>query len=999
MSAEPTYAELQNRVHTLEKELEARQKLEDQIFKTNDYLTSVIKQAPFAIHILEGDANKIDVLIENDESARIMGQISEGRKRIDSDIPETLQTRFFTINGKVEVPFNQMPSPRAFRGEAVKNEEYLFRHADGTELMVEANAAPIYSTENQIQSVVVTFHDITERKKAEAAIIESEALLNKSQEVAEMGSFVWDLKDDTLTWSHNMYVIHGLDEKTFAGNLQEVSLQLVHPEDQEHIRTEIQDMIEAGSVKQMEFRIILPDGQERVMQSSGEFIFDASNKPIRCIGIHRDITEQKNSEQALWESETLFRKLINGAPEGIFVHARERFLYLNPAMVKIFGANKAEDIIGTDLMDRIAPEYHEAIRDRIRLQVETGKASLPMDQVYLRFDGSRVPVETTAIPTRFRNQVADLVFVRDVSERKAIQDQRETQLIFSKALNKISENIILSDEPDHILEASNQIIGETLGVDRTLIYKISFKEDRLTGLCEWLRRPHPDIEPTVGEYSLELFRAPFTEIRKTQEHLESHCTSVGAPFMTDGSGEMLHGHFKIKSLIWYPFAFDQDGFHVFTINQILRQRQWSGDEIVFLESVAKLVSIALMKIKLLDERRRMTGENEELQKQFLRLQKMETIANLAGGIAHDFNNILFPIMGMSEMLLEDLPPGSGERDKAEQIFKAGQRGRDLVKQILAFSRQSEHKMMPTRIQSVLREVIGLSRSTIPTYIEIKKDIQQDCGMVMADPSQLHQIAMNIITNAFHAVEDTGGRISVNLKQSLLEASKSLEIDLSPGAYAVLSISDTGHGMSEELIGKIFEPYFTTKAHGKGTGLGLAVVYGIVKEHDGNIKVHSEIGKGSTFEIYLPLMKRMDGTEPIAETQDYRGGNERILLVDDEEFIANLLTQMLKRMGYAVSSYLHSVDALDAFRADPSSYDLVVTDMSMPNIPGDELSRKIKYIRSDVPIIICTGFSERIHKGNFKQMGIDGLLMKPTRKSELAKTVRKVLDKAEAGNQE
>ena len=228
-------------------------------------------------------------------------------------------------------------------------------------------------------------------------------------------------------------------------------------------------------------------------------------------------------------------------------------------------------------------------------------------------------------------------------------------------------------------------------------------------------------------------------------------------------------------------------------------------------------------------------ERKKMEKRIQDSQKMESIGDLAGGIAHDFNNILFPIIGMSEMLLEDLPSGSGEKDNAEEILKAGKRGRDLVKQILAFSRQSEHKMMPTRIQNVMKEVIKLSRSTIPTYIEIKQDIHQDCGMVLADPSQIHQIGMNIMTNAYHAIENAGGTICVSLRQTVIDQQESVDINIDPGAYVVLSISDTGHGMSEELIEKIFDPYFTTKEQGKGTGLGLAVVYGLSRSMGGMLR--------------------------------------------------------------------------------------------------------------------------------------------------------------------
>ncbi len=387
----------------------------------------------------------------------------------------------------------------------------------------------------------------------------------------------------------------------------------------------------------------------------------------------------------------------------------------------------------------------------------------------------------------------------------------------------------------------------------------------------------------------------------------------------------------------------------------------------------------------------------KLESRLRQAQRMESIGDLAGGIAHDFNNILFPIIGMSEMLIDDLPPGSPERESLRQIYLAGKRGGDLVKQILAFSRQSEHQMIPTRIQNVLKEVLKLSRSSIPSYIEIRQDIQSDCGMVMADPSQIHQIAMNIVTNAYHAVEETGGKISVGLRQVQLDALEAFDVDLRPGKYAMLSVSDTGHGMSEDIIDKIFDPYFTTKEQGKGTGLGLAVVYGIVKEHKGEIRVRSRIGKGSTFDVYLPLMEKPIGREPASMAQECPGGNERILLVDDEGPIANLEKLVLERLGYKVSSHLNSTEAFEAFMASPFSFDLVITDMSMPSLTGARLAEKILAVRPDVPIIICTGFSERIDEKKARSLGIKGFLMKPVVRADLAAEARRVLDEAKGGS--
>ncbi len=388
--------------------------------------------------------------------------------------------------------------------------------------------------------------------------------------------------------------------------------------------------------------------------------------------------------------------------------------------------------------------------------------------------------------------------------------------------------------------------------------------------------------------------------------------------------------------------------------------------------------------------RDVTGRNQ-LEEQLRQSQKMESIGNLAGGIAHDFNNLLFPIIGMSEMLLEDLPEDSLEYENVEEIFQAGKRAGDLVNQILAFSRQSEHKMSPVRVQNVLEEVLKLSRSTIPTNIEILQDIQQNCGLVMADPTQIHQIGMNLITNAFHAVERKNGTIDIKLKEITLKDNELFHSELQPGQYIKLSVSDNGTGMSEKTIQQIFEPYFTTKGLGKGTGLGLAVLYGIVKEHKGEIDVSSKLGKGTAFNVYLPLMKKISEVTVVDNVVSTERGTERILVVDDEVSVAKLEGQMLSRLGYQVIVKTDSNDALNTFKENPNSFDLVISDMTMPDMTGDELAKEILSIKSDIPIIICTGFSERINKEQTEIIGVKGFLMKPVVKSDMAQMVRNVLD--------
>jgi CheY-like chemotaxis protein len=270
-------------------------------------------------------------------------------------------------------------------------------------------------------------------------------------------------------------------------------------------------------------------------------------------------------------------------------------------------------------------------------------------------------------------------------------------------------------------------------------------------------------------------------------------------------------------------------------------------------------------------------------------------------------------------------------------------------------------------------------------------IKPDCGMVFADPTQVHQIVMNLVTNAYHAVEETGGSINVELKEAEFEKDDMLK----PGKYAHITVSDTGTGIAQAMINKIFDPYFTTKELGKGTGLGLSVVHGIVKEHGGDIRVYSEIGKGTTFNVYLPLLEDAKDSKAEAASRKYPSGNERILLVDDEEPIVQMVKMMLEKLGYRITVRTSSPDALCAFKANPSEYDLVISDKGMPNMTGEQLARELMAIRPEIPVIICTGFSDENDEQRARDIGIKGLLKKPVARGDLAEMVRKVLDESKS----
>jgi signal transduction histidine kinase/ActR/RegA family two-component response regulator len=386
-------------------------------------------------------------------------------------------------------------------------------------------------------------------------------------------------------------------------------------------------------------------------------------------------------------------------------------------------------------------------------------------------------------------------------------------------------------------------------------------------------------------------------------------------------------------------------------------------------------------------------KEEELEAKLRQAQKMEAVGALAGGIAHDFNNVLYPIIGYAELTLNEVPEGSRARRNLNGILKAANRAKDLVQQILAFSRQAEKERRPVRIESIVKEAGKLLRSSIPKNIEIRQVIEAGCRPVMADPVQIHQVVMNLCTNAYHAMREKGGVLEVSLTEEEIGVDDlKADLGLTPGTYLRLTVSDTGHGMDKALMSRIFDPYFTTKAPGEGTGMGLSVVHGIVKDHGGEVEVHSEPKKGTTFHVHLPIID-IGASEPEAlSPEPIQRGSERILLVEDEELIIQMLEQTLEEIGYQVTSRTSSVEALKAFEARPDKFDLVITDMTMPNMTGAELAPRLLEIRPDVPIILCTGFNEMIDEKRAKAMGIREYVMKPIVRHDIARTIRKVLDK-------
>jgi PAS domain S-box-containing protein len=650
----------------------------------------------------------------------------------------------------------------------------------------------------------------------------------------------------------------------------------------------------------------------------------------------RDI-ERKKAGEALRASEEMFRLLVENAPDAIFVQTEGLFAYVNPAAVKLFGARSPDQLIRKSNMERLHPDYREEVGERMHLLNIEKKPVPNIEQNFLRIDGSVVEAETSAVPITYNGKDGALVFVRDISERKRAKEEHEH-------LNRLNRLILGA--------ASEGIIG--LDVQGKAIFS------------------NPSSAAMLG-YEIEQM------LGKDMHALIHHTKRDGSVYPRNACP--MHAALRTGN----PCPMREEV--LWTQNGEKFPALYSCTPIVEAGSIIG----AVLTIRDITERKKDEEIRSMLEAKLSQAQKFEAIATLAGGIAHDFNNILAPIIGFTEMALHDSSLPSPIRNGLEQVFSAGLRAKDLVRQILTFSRPDEETgRRPLEISLIVKEVLKLLRSSLPATIEIKQNLEK--GRVLADATQIHQVLMNLCVNATHAMDDNGV-LEVNLNRvdlSDLDLESLSLIGLKPGPFLRLSVSDTGCGMDTATMQRIFEPYFTTKAFGKGTGLGLAVVHGIVKRHEGAISVKSVPGRGSAFTIYLPRLKAAVETVD-GPVHDLEKGNENILFIDDEQIMMEIGTQILSRLGYQVTSVMDSSKALELFGADADHFDLIITDCTMSKPTGTELAKEIRRIRPGIPIIICTSYSEKAAKNTAVDFHVE-IIVKPFVAKDLANMVRRTLDK-------
>ncbi len=651
--------------------------------------------------------------------------------------------------------------------------------------------------------------------------------------------------------------------------------------------------------------------------------------------LQQEIQLQQREISALRQSEERYRDILENAND--LIHSLDsdgNFLYVNKLWRETLGYS-SEEAGEMKIFDIVDASCQSKCVSIFSCMMK-GHETAPTETIFVGKDGRKIMVEGRCSVKYESGKAIELLGIfRDISERKKV----ETELLESQSLLSESQRIAglgsyMLDIPSG-LWSSTDVLDNLFGLNKG--YERSVKG--------WLALIHPDDRKMMTDY----FR---NEVLAQGKPFDKEYRIVR---YDDGDERWVHGLGKLE--------FNAQG-------QPLKMHGTIQD---------------------------ITGR-KELETQLFQAQKLESIGTLAGGIAHDFNNILTAILGFAEIAQMDLPEGNPSIDHLKQIHKAGSRAKELVKQILTFSRIGLATQQPMNPTIIIKEGLKLIRASLPTTIEIREEIDPDCGSIIANPTNIHQVLVNLCTNALQAMEEETGILTIKLRRVELKQTEAAFAGVSAGPFVELEESDTGCGMDPKTKERIFEPYFTTKEVGKGSGMGLALVHGIVQGCGGFIKVDSEPGKGSTFRVSFPAIKHEPAIDPDErQLESLPMGDGRILAVDDEEVIVGMYKTILERLGYKVTAHFSCEKLLEEFRLAPDSFDLIISDQTMPHLPGSELAKQVLQIRSDMPIILCTGYSSMISEERAKDIGIAKFLMKPVSRRDLAVAVREVLDTHKARN--
>ncbi len=729
----------------------------------------------------------------------------------------------------------------------------------------------------------------------------------------------------------------GPQDKAFAMKIG-ADRFIVKPCEPDAFMEEIQEVMAAANRRDISSKPAPVHEEEMLKLYSERLVKKLEQKMMQ---LEKEVQARKAAEDALHQRNAFLELLLETIPAPVYYKNTDGiYMGCNRAFEKFIGLDRAKiiekrvfDIGPKEIADECAKKDNELFSHQREQRFEWK---------IMTNNGLREVIFNKAFFPGTHDQMGGIIgVVTDITEQKQATEALEaSERKFRMLADNISD-IIWAIDPNLTITYVNDSIRNVTG---------HLPE-------EWIGS---ELKVHCDENNFaRLSRAIFSEIAKGQ----------------GGSGVVMEAEILDKNQ--KPVPVEIHGRTVFDKN----------GEPIYLQGVVRDIS----------ERRRTEKEREKLQEQLQQAQKMEAIGTLAGGIAHDFNNILAAIIGYAELALSRSASDSPIEKDLNGVLVAGRRARELVRQILTFSRQTHQEKMPVQTSLIAREALKLIRSSLPVTIDIRQNIQSKSN-ILSDPTRIHQIIMNLCTNAAYAMREKGGILEITLTDVILDSDfASAYPEILPGTYQKFTISDTGHGMTQEVIDRAFDPFFTTKPKDEGTGLGLSVVHGIVKDTGGTITVYSEPGKGTSFNLFFPIVEtRIE--EKSGECVNIPTGTESILVVDDEKAIIDLTKRTLTSLGYTVEVRASSLEALELFKTMPNKFDLVITDMTMPQMTGDKLSWELMKIRSDIPVILCTGFSEKISIKTAESIGIKAFLMKPLLKEEMAHTIRRVLNEVKNPSQ-
>jgi PAS domain S-box-containing protein len=918
-----------------------------------------------------------------------------------------------------------------------------------------AAAAPLFDAQGRRTGAVESIRDITEQKQAEDALMRSEENYRELIENANSIILRMDKMGNVTFFNEFAQRFFGYSEKEILGkNVMGTIVPLVESTTDRDLKWMIEDIGRDPGRYAANFNENMRRNGERVWIAwTNKPIFDESGGVVEVLCIGNDITERKREQDELFNSRQMLQSILDNIPQRVFWKDRDSVvLGCNKAFALDRGYEDPGELVGRSTYETHSPA---AIADLYRADdlevMQTGRAKLKYEEPHSKADGSRGWLITTKMPMFDPDGrvIGILGTYEDITERKLAEIAlRESEERCRSVIENIQDVFYRTDEHGVATMLSPSAVGflgldsldDILGARMESIWM--YPEER-SKMLERMRRDgavrdyevmlkkkdgSPLFAATTSTFRKDdqgnilgvegIFR-DITERKRAEEERMRLVTAIEQageaiiithtnwiidyvnPAFTAMAGydgtEVIGEHLRLLKSDKQDRAFYRDIRETLTGGQV-----WSGrltnkkkdGSLYETEATASPVRNKSGAIINYVAIHRDITRQVKLERDLRQAQKMEAIGTLAGGIAHDFNNILTAIVGYSEIARFTLAEADPVRRNLDQVLNASSRATDLVKRILAFGRQTEQKHQPVPIVSVVKEALKLLRPSLPATIEIRLEVSlsQEEGVIFADPTEINQVLMNLCTNAAHAMRACGGALLVRLSYAVVHDRRySPHPDLESGPYVCVEVGDTGHGIEPGVLERIFDPYFTTKRIGEGTGLGLSVVQGAVRTYGGVITVHSEPNKGTTFKVFFRSMGKQAPTGTEAR-EALPVGAERILFVDDEAILAEFGKELLESLGYKVVTKTNSLEALETFRADPHGFDLVITDMTMPGLRGEELAREIIALRPGMPIILCTGYSELINETQAREMGIREFFMKPYLAANFAETIRKVLNK-------